>query len=228
MSELPNRPVPPRRLIESAVSWLGWFGAARMARVALSIAVVLAGGFWLLRAPLPAPESTLPRVVSSAVAATFETLPLPLPEVAPASGLVVVHVAGAVVNPGVYELDASSRVFQAVAIAGGPTANAELAAINLAAPIVDGQRLYLPSIGEVDPANIPSGPNALSGPVGPTDLNSATAAELELLPGVGPSTAAAIVDDRERNGPFVSVDDLDRVSGIGPATLDSLRGLVTV
>jgi competence protein ComEA len=151
-----------------------------------------------------------------------------------APGVVVVHVAGAVVAPGVHTMGAGDRVSDAVAAAGGAVPEADLDGLNLAAPLADGQRVYVPRIGEVDPASVPNGPSPSGGPLGsaapagPVDVNRATADELEALPGVGPATAAAIVDDRDRNGPFASVDDLDRVSGIGPAKLAALRDLVTV
>jgi competence protein ComEA len=137
-------------------------------------------------------------------------------------------------RPGVYELDPSARVIDAVTAAGGSVAGADLDGLNLAAPLVDGQRVYVPHVGEVDPAAVPAGgapaPTGLEGgaPRGPVNLNTATAAELESLPGVGPATAATIVDDRTRNGPFASVDDLERVPGIGPAKLAALREQVTV
>lgn len=92
----------------------------------------------------------------------------------------------------------------------------------------------MPLLGEVDPATVPSGvspPDGLSGGASatqPIDLNRATVLEFEALPGVGPATAAAIVGDRDQNGPFASIDDLDRVPGIGPAKLAALRDLVTV
>ena len=148
--------------------------------------------------------------------------------------LLVVDVAGAVASPGVYELRSPARVIDAVTIAGGPIADADLDGLNLAAPLADGQRVYVPHAGEVDPATVPAG--GLSVPTesvgdrtrGPVNVNTATAAELESLPGVGPATAAAIVDDRTRNGPFASVDDLERVPGIGPAKLAALRDQVTL
>jgi competence protein ComEA len=140
---------------------------------------------------------------------------------------VVVHVAGAVLTPGVYELDAGARVDDAVRTAGGPRSDAELDGLNLAAVVVDGQRVYVPVLGEIDLATVAEG-TAAEAAVGPVDLNSATVEQLDALPGVGPATASAIVDDRERNGPFATVDDLDRVPGIGPAKLGAIRDLVTV
>jgi competence protein ComEA len=122
-------------------------------------------------------------------------------------------------------------VHTAIDAAGGATTVADLDGLNLAAPVVDGQRIYVPIAGEVDPVAVPSGPVAggdPSAPDAPIDLNRAGIADLETLPGIGPATAAAIVDDRDRNGPFASVDDLDRVPGIGPAKLGALRDLVTV
>jgi competence protein ComEA len=145
---------------------------------------------------------------------------------------VVVHVAGRVSDPGVYELRPGDRIVDAVAAAGGATPDADLDGLNLAASIADGQRIYVPAHGEIDPASVPTGapvpPDGLGAGSGPVDLNSATTEQLETLPGVGPATAAAIVDDRDRNGPFASVDDLERVPGIGPAKLDAIREQVTV
>jgi competence protein ComEA len=201
------------------------------------VAIVVAGGYWLARAPVAATESALPRAAAGGTTPPAPTLPPPIdvaavsPDaIAPAPRLVV-HVAGAVLNPGVYQLDSGARVHDAVEAAGGPAATADLDGVNLAVVLADGQRIYLPEVGEVDPAAVASGAPAVGSPSGagsPIDLNVATVDELDTLPGVGPATAAAIVDDRQRNGPFASVDDLERVPGIGPSKLASLRDLVTV
>ena len=128
-----------------------------------------------------------------------------------------------------YELPAGSRVDAAVAAAGGARPDAAPGALNLAAPLADGTRIYVPVVGEevppTPPVAVAPGPTT---PPGPIDLNRATAAELDELPGIGPSTAQAIVDHRTANGPFASVDDLEAVRGIGPAKLDAIRALVAV
>jgi competence protein ComEA len=214
-------------------AWLEWLGAGRLIASAVSVVVVAVGAFWLVRSPVPAAESGLPVAVGTAGSSV--TLPPP-PQVAapvasqPVSSRVVVHVAGEVVRPGVYELQTPARVHQAIDLAGGATPTGDLDGLNLAASLTDGERVYVPTVGEVDPAGVPSGApvEATSTPQGPIDLNSGSAADFDTLPGVGPATAAAIVDDRERNGPFASVDDLDRVPGIGPSKLEALRELVTV
>ena len=159
---------------------------------------------------------------------------------------VAVHVVGAVQQPGVYHLAAGSRGDDAVRLAGGATSQADLKRVNLAAMLVDGQQLWIPRIGERIPQNtLPNTspnavPNAVSGAGAPpnavpstgvpalVDINQATVADLDRLPGIGPSTARAIVDHRTRNGPFASVDDLLAVRGIGPAKLAELRALVRV
>lgn len=236
--QLPPRPAPPRRVGDVVQRWLAWFGVARLVLAAISVLVVSTGMFWLVRAEPPPAEAGLPMATSPASdvvsdAAVPTTTPTPASTAADeAPHPLVVHVAGAVRSPGVYELDAAARVDDAVHAAGGPVGDADLDGLNLAAPLVDGQRVYVPVDGEIDPSSVPAGVPT-SGPdgaaaSGPLDLNSATASELESLPGVGPATAAAIVEDRERNGPFATVDELDRVPGIGPAKLASLRDLVTV
>lgn len=152
----------------------------------------------------------------------------------------VVHAAGAVAVPGVYVLPVGSRVDDLLARAGGTSPDADVDRLNRAAPLADGQRLYVPRHGEEAPSVVgPDGGGASApgtagrgadgaGQAGPIDLNTADAEELDALPGVGPATAAAIVDHRERHGPFTSVDGLLDVRGIGPAKLEALRELVTV
>lgn len=230
---LPPRPAPPRPLRDLVAGWLDWFGLTRLVLAAVSVAVVVAGGYWLLHAPRPEAVASLPVAARGAVPPATLPPPTTLPAPTTVPGPLTVHVAGRVARPGVYTLTAGARVVAAIDAAGGATADGDLDALNLAAPVADGQRVYVPGVGEVDPATVASGGLAPVGSVpsvesGPLDLNSATAERLETLPGVGPATAAAIVDDRTRNGPFASVDDLDRVSGIGPAKLAALRDLVTV
>jgi competence protein ComEA len=201
---------------------------------------VAAGAVWLLRAPTPDTVTSLP--VAAGARTTSATLPAPTapPSTAPVATIpqpIVVHVAGAVNHPGVFTLPPGSRANAAVDAAGGPSPDGELDGLNLATPLTDGQRIYVPAVGEIDPAGVgpglaaappAGGSGADAAPPGPVDVNRATAAELEQLPGVGPAIATAIVDDRERNGPYAAVDDLDRVPGIGPAKLDAIRELVTV
>lgn len=234
MSELPAlppRPDPPRHISGTVAAWLSWFGPARLVASALAVAVLGAGVFWLVRAPAPAPEAGLPVAVAVSQPAVTLAPPATTTGDDDSAVVVVVHVAGAVLRPGVHELAPWARVHTAIDAAGGPTLAADLNGLNLASPVVDGQRIYVPVAGEVDPAavasNLPADDSA-TGPTGPIDVNRADAAQLEALPGVGPATAAAIIDDRARNGPFATVDDLDRVAGVGPAKLAALRDLVTV
>ena len=155
--------------------------------------------------------------------------------------LVVVHVVGAVVSPGVYSLAVDARVVDAVQAAGGPTDQAQLDAMNLAAPIGDGQRVVVPTIVEVRNGeyhapveNPPASSTSTRSPgnQAPQDqrvnINTASEEELTRLPGVGPATAAAIVADRAERGPFATVDELIRVRGIGPSKLNGLRAQATV
>ena len=139
-----------------------------------------------------------------------------------------VHVAGAVRQPGLYRLKEGSRVADAVARAGGATAKADTAAVNLAAPLADGIQVLVPSrvAGAADAAAA-TGAGAGAGSPARISLSSASAAELDALPGVGPVTAQKIVDHRAAHGGFSSVDDLDAIPGIGAARLEQLRDLVT-
>ena len=136
---------------------------------------------------------------------------------------VVVHVAGSVVRPGVYELPTGSRFVDAVTAAGGPLTRAATDSVNLASVLVDGERVYLPAVGEEIETSESVGAVSTSAVV---DINSATAEQLDGLPGIGPSTAAAIVARRDEIGRFVNEDDLLTVPGIGPAKVAALRGLV--
>ena len=140
-------------------------------------------------------------------------------EPAPARKLVV-HVVGQVFKPGLYSLSEGSRVDDAISRAGGPKPRAALAAVNLAAPVADGQQIVVPSRREAAQA-LAGSPAARR-----VHLNSATLEQLDELPGIGPVTAQSILDYRTEHGAFGSVDELDAVSGIGPATLAELRDLV--
>lgn len=154
---------------------------------------------------------------------------------------VYVHVAGAVHEPGLVEVAASARIAQAVDAAGGAREDARLDAVNLAAPLADGQQIYIPTVeeqpsgGAADGAGSGDGTghgagsqDAGSRPGSLVDLNAADATELQTLPGIGPALAERVIAWRETHGPFHSVDELAEVSGIGPATLERIRGQVTV
>jgi competence protein ComEA len=136
-----------------------------------------------------------------------------------------VYVVGAVRRPGLYRVPQGSRVADAVARAGGVTRKADPAALNLAAPVADGEQVLVP-------ARLPRAVAAAQGaptpgvPVGPIQLSSATAEQLDSLPGIGPATAQKILDYRAEHGAFRSVDELDEVPGIGPTRVEQLRGLV--
>jgi competence protein ComEA len=145
----------------------------------------------------------------------------------------VVHAAGAVASPGVYRLSPSARVADLVAAAGGLAPDADGDRVNLASPLADGVRLYVPRVGETAPPPVDGGIDDVGSSGdgtdgGLVDINRASAKELEELPGIGPATSAAIVSHRDEHGPFRAVDDLIDVRGIGPAKLEQLRDLVRV
>jgi competence protein ComEA len=140
---------------------------------------------------------------------------------------VVVHVVGAVRQPGLYRLDEGSRVDDAIAKAGGATRRAALALVNLAAPVADGQQVVVPSSARGGAATSAAGAAAAPGvSAGRVHLNTATLADLDALPGIGPVTAQRILDYRAQKGAFQTVEELDAVPGIGPARLAQLVELV--
>ncbi|MEO8267498.1 MAG: ComEA family DNA-binding protein [Ilumatobacteraceae bacterium] len=233
-SSLP-RPAPPRSPGERFREWVVWFGPGRLAATALAIIAVVVGATWLLEGSPSRAEDQLPFAGRSTTSTNTSIGPASgRPSVSASSTSVatsiVVYVAGAVAVPGVYTLDNPARVTDAVAAAGGVAAGADLDVVNLAATVHDGERVYVPKVGGTVPpvvgADVVVVDNTTA--VGPVNVNSATAEQLDVLPGVGPATAAAIVSHRQLHGPFQTVEQLADVRGIGPAKLDALRGLVAV
>ena len=184
-------------------------GRALAYALALLVALVLAGRFAFGRSE--ARPAAAPVVAMRAEPAPVKKL--------------LVHVVGAVREPGLYRLDDGSRVDDALQAAGGPRPRANLELINLAAPVADGQQVIVPVRGGDGAAGGSAG--GLPGtPGGPVHLNSATLEQLDTLPGIGPVTAQKILDYRNEHGAFSSVDELDSVPGIGPARLGELKKLV--
>lgn len=142
----------------------------------------------------------------------------------PTPSALLVQVGGAVRHPGLVSVPAGARAVDAVTAAGGPTARADSTALNLAARVVDGQQLVLPERGRAGAAAAAPSSEAQSG--APVSLSTASAAELETLPRVGPAMAARIITYRTAHGPFAATTDLMRVAGIGQKTFDSLKDLV--
>ena len=183
------------------------------------LAVTLGGaGLWYVRSlPRPVEVATVPSGGDTSVPGSAS----PSPEV-----MVLVDVAGWVREPGVYEFTEGARVIDAIDAAGGARPGAVLQALNLAAPLTDGTQILVPREGQEGVAPAPVTGGAVAG--GLINVNTAAATELEELPGIGEVIAQRIIDYRTANGPFASVDELLDVSGIGDATLESIRELVTV
>ncbi|MEI8160547.1 MAG: helix-hairpin-helix domain-containing protein [Actinomycetes bacterium] len=239
-----------KRLEDKCSQFIRWYGPARAFATAGSVVVVCVGAWWLLRAPAPPLENSLPLVSiasasdssSSVVGAIPSTTLVGVREV-------VVHVAGAVNTPGVYRLKPTARVIDAVNAAGGVTASADTAAVNLALPLLDAEQVYIPIRSSQRPHTTvavqrkilatPSSPSSTTAvaPIGTTEssvksalinINTATALELEALPSVGPSTAKAIVAFRTKNGPFGKAEDLLKVPGIGDGKLAAMKPFVAL
>jgi competence protein ComEA len=218
-----------QRLIEQ----IQWFGFRRVISTAVAVLVVAVGAWWVVRVP-PAPvESSISFTATSLAGGASVSLPT---GAIPSLGIVV-HVAGEVKNPGVYTLSNSARMVDAVLAAGGATARADLEVINLATPLMDSSQIYVPAKGAAERpvfARPQPGVNGVQSTQSSPDtngivnINRASVTELDALPGVGPSTAQAIVDYRTTNGPFGSPEDLLNVKGIGPAKFDAMRKLVGV
>lgn len=148
---------------------------------------------------------------------------------------VYVDVDGAVASPGVYRLKDGARVSQAIDAAGGLTAEADVTGLNRASKVTDGQKIYVPTVGEQQAALAAGGAEGGAATVsgagtssGLVNINTASAAELQTLSGIGPSMAQAIIDERTQNGAFASVDDLMRVSGIGEKKLSKIKDCICV
>jgi competence protein ComEA len=194
-------------------AWLAGLGRGEMAALALVGLVITGGaGLWYVRS-LPRPIQTVE---------VSQPLPGPTP-----SPVVYAHVAGWVKQPGVYELRQGDRVIDAIERAGGPRRGADLDLLNLAALVVDGQQVLVPRRTAVAGAVGGDRPVHGSQPQ-KVNLNLATADELESLPGIGEVLAQRIIDHREGNGPFTTVEELLEVSGIGEARLEDIREEVTV
>jgi competence protein ComEA len=184
--------------------------------IVVMVALLGGAGLWYAR--------SLPRPVTIAEAGpgAAQQVGSPSPTAAP----IIVDVAGEVREPGVYEFAEGDRVIDAIERAGGALSKAELSLLNLAAALVDGTQILVPKAGPTAPGVVPgTAPGSTGGLI---NVNTASAVELESLPGIGEVLAATIIEYRTENGPFTSVEDLMDVSGIGPATLEEIRDQVTV
>jgi competence protein ComEA len=222
---MPVRPEPPEA---AAASWrrrlldLVEFRPREAIALGVLCLALVAGAAFAYARSLPRGQ---PRSMATPLSA-------PAPSAsASATGGLVVHVAGAVQTPGVYTLAAGSRVIDGIRAAGGVAPGADVSAINLARPLADGERVYIPRRGETPPAE-PSSSGSVSSEGGASggkvNLNSATADQLEALPGIGEVLARRIVDYRTQHGPFRSVRDLLKVEGIGEKKFESIKDHVTV
>jgi competence protein ComEA len=207
-------------------------GRRRDGLVLVAVVALVVAGAALWRAgtsPRIAPPASFEDDIEESLVGPTPTAPTP-PVGSPPPALLV-HAAGAVRRPGLYSLASGARVADAIEAAGGPVGSGDLDALNLAEPLTDGSKVEVLRRGEVPPLapTVPAAPGAASTPAAATvDLNLADQAALETIPGIGPVKAAAILEYRAQIGSFESVDQLLEVSGIGPATLESMRPYVTV
>jgi len=240
----PGVPRPASALgAQRVLAWIRWFGPGRVAAGVVLVACVIVGVWWGSGAssgggppsgwaePPHAARHTLVAPASNASATGEEPPEERLDRESDAASVpLVVHVAGAVTRPGLVSIAAGSRVAEAIDAAGGPTTDADLDSMNLAALVADGQRIRVTRVGEA-PEPMFGDPGSVSDHHGPwrlVDINRADATELQRLPGIGPVLASAIIEERRRNGLFEAPEDLLRVRGIGPTRLAALRDLVVV
>lgn len=141
---------------------------------------------------------------------------------------VIIHITGAVPRPGVYALPEGARVQDAISAAGGFLAEAEKSQLNLAQVVEDGERLDIPFVEGASPIITTPVPAVVTSTTELVNINTASLEELDTLPGVGPTTAQAIIDYRQENGPFISPEDIVNVPGIGPVSYERMRDLITV
>jgi competence protein ComEA len=188
---------------------------------ALAVVALLLGARWIRSGGSGEP----PEGSAFAAAPASDEAPTAGADSAPSftsgAGGAVVHVAGAVREPGVYRLPGDSRVIDAVKRAGGAAGDASIDSINLAAKVADGQQIVVP--GKIAGGGAPGATASAAPTDGPISLGSATVEQLDTIEGIGPITAQDIIDFRDENGGLSSVDDLDQLSGIGPATMEALR-----
>ncbi len=222
-----TRPVH-QRPIDRLLGLLADLGLSpRAAAATFFLCLVAALGWWWLKSPAPPPaEAGVPLAPAATAPVTSPAAGVP----SITDGTVFAHAAGAVRRPGLYELVAGDRVADLLAAAGGPLPAADLDRINLAAPVADGTQIVVPRRGQPAPVvSAPSGdPTDPGTPVAVVNINLAGPEELDTRPGVGPSTAAAIIEYRDASGPFTTVEQLIDVTGIGEAKLAALIDLVTV
>jgi competence protein ComEA len=225
-----------RALRDRAMYWIAFVGPRRLVIGIVTTCVALVMLWLLVRPSAPPLESVVPQVSGAETVNSAASVSAP--------STLTVHVAGAVKKPGVYVLSSAARVIDAVTAAGGPLASADLEGINLAQTLVDTEQIYIPPRSRrttpvtvaprlkpsrsTTPSTAPGSSGSTAGTTRVLNLNSATASELDALPGVGPATAKAIVDHRTKKGPFTKVEDLLNVAGIGPSKLAALRDQVAV
>jgi competence protein ComEA len=219
-------------------------GDARVGAAVLACVAIAAGVAWFRAGIAPsAPKAAAPlssnRLSSTGTSGADTPTTDFVVTTTTGTAAIVIDVVGAVRAPGVVSLPASARVIDAIRAAGGATPRADLTRLNLAAKLADGTRIAVPLVGQPPPALDPAAvsgsadsgtgdPGVSGGTDAPINVNTATSEQLEDLPGIGPTLAAAIVQERERNGTFKSIDDLNRVPGIGPGRLAQLHDLVSV
>ena len=214
-------PRPPARRPARLDELRHWWGDPRVRAGALVLAAALVGLVWYR---IGRGTDAAPPTATTARAASVRTTTTTRPKL-------LVHVAGAVGRPGLVQVAAGARVADAIAAAGGGVPDADLDRLNLAAKVADGQRIAVVRIGDPGsgPVDATVDPNAATDAnAGPINLNTATEAQLDTLPGIGPALAGAIIRERERRGGFTRVDQLRDVRGIGEKRFADLQPLVVV